>query len=132
MFDAKKEIDANLLYNTYGIEVMDFPEGRGDEYHDYKLYGGEIELCVYTQGGGDLHRLSRVIGYIAAIEDIENHRFLHKVKKLHDHKGELTVYWKEEPTDAEKDFMVKAWESKIGDGGGPVKHELIQVISSPL
>lgn len=33
-----------------------------------------------------------------------------KINTLHDHKGELTVYWVNEPNDEQKDIVRLAWE----------------------
>jgi hypothetical protein len=55
-----------------------------------------------------------VAGYVCALGG--NGEVLKKVSAVHDHEGTLTVKWKEEPTDQEKGFFLKAWSSVIGDG----------------
>jgi hypothetical protein len=34
------------------------------------------------------------------------------------------VFWNDAPSEAEKDFFVQAWASKIGDGSRNVEHEV--------
>lgn len=70
-----------------------------------------------------LVRIERVVGYICALSDhYGNEGLLNKIAKLHDHEGLLTVTWRSAPTDGEKDFLVKAWSSSIGDGADNVEH----------
>ncbi|MBC7454255.1 MAG: hypothetical protein H7335_11220 [Massilia sp.] len=72
-----------------------------------------------------LERLSRVYGYVMALADLDaSARFIEKVTQIHDHKGTLIVFWGEAPSEAEKDYFVQAWASKIGDGSDHVEHEL--------
>ncbi|GAB3549376.1 hypothetical protein GCM10027343_31020 [Noviherbaspirillum agri] len=72
-----------------------------------------------------IERLNRVYGYSVALADCAaNKTFLGKLSHLHDHKGVLTVVWYEVPTEEEKGFFVKAWNSKIGDETMHVEHEL--------
>lgn len=72
-----------------------------------------------------LERLSRVYGYVMALADrhaVEH--FIEKVTQIHDHKGTLIVFWNAVPGEAEKDYFVQAWASKIGDGSTNVEHEI--------
>jgi hypothetical protein len=75
-----------------------------------------------------LDRLNKVIGYICALaEHYGNRDLLNKIWRLHDHKGHLTVYWEYQPTPGEKEILLKAWESDIGDSpcdGSNVEHIL--------
>ncbi len=72
-----------------------------------------------------LERLSRVYGYVMALADGGAcERFIEKVTQIHDHKGTLIVFWNDAPSDAEKEYFVHAWASKIGDGSRNVEHEL--------
>lgn len=72
-----------------------------------------------------LERLSRVYGYVMALADgSTSHRFIEKVNQIHDHKGTLIVFWSDAPSDAEKQYFVHAWASKIGDGSSNVEHEV--------
>jgi hypothetical protein len=72
-----------------------------------------------------IERLNRVYGYAVGLADsAENTEFLGKLSRLHDHKGKLMVVWLAEPTEEEKGFFVKAWQSKIGDETANVEHEL--------
>jgi hypothetical protein len=72
-----------------------------------------------------LERLSRVYGYVMALADGgAGERFIEKVTQIHDHKGTLIVFWSGAPSDAEKQYFVHAWASKIGDGSSNVEHEV--------
>ncbi len=72
-----------------------------------------------------IERLTRVYGYVMALADASgNTGFVEKFTQLHDHKGSLIVFWNLEPTDAEREYFVKAWASKIGDGSSNVEHEI--------
>lgn len=52
-----------------------------------------------------------------------NKNILDEVAKLHDHKGTLTVSWKEKPINGEKEMFLKAWARCIGDGSDNVEYE---------
>lgn len=72
-----------------------------------------------------IERLNRVYGYAVALADVAgDNQFLGRFSHLHDHKGTLIVVWFEEPTEAQKQFFVRAWQSKIGDESDTVEHEL--------
>jgi hypothetical protein len=72
-----------------------------------------------------LERLTRVYGYAVAMADMAgNGDFIHKVAQIHDHKGALIVFWQDPPTEDEKSFFVRAWNSQIGDGSTNVEHEV--------
>ena len=72
-----------------------------------------------------IERLNRVYGYAVGLADIAGDaEFLGKLSQLHDHKGTLIVAWFEQPTDAQKSFFVKAWQSRIGDESASVEHEV--------
>lgn len=74
-----------------------------------------------------IERLNRVYGYVLGLADHHGFtEFITKFTQIHDHKGNLIVYWDIAPTDAEKEVFVKAWESKIGDGTNKVTHEVMQ------
>jgi hypothetical protein len=72
-----------------------------------------------------IERLTRVYGYAVALADASGSGpgFIEKFTQLHDHKGTLIVFWIDMPTDAERDYFVQAWASKIGDGSTNVEHE---------
>lgn len=72
-----------------------------------------------------IERLTRVYGYVMALADENGDaEFVEKFTQLHDHKGTLIVFWNDPPTDAEREYFVKAWASKIGDGSTNVEHEV--------
>lgn len=88
-----------------------------------------IDIDAESRDAWRLNRLNQVIGFVAALADhYGNKRLLGKVSHLYDHKGDLTVTWKKQPTDGEKEFFLKAWESRIGDGAGNVVHEVKSTI----
>jgi hypothetical protein len=94
---------------------------------DEAMYIGDIELsaCNQQTEPDRINRLERVVGYVAALsENSRRTSVLKQVKSLHDHKGQLTVTWRGNPTEAEKAFFLKAWESSIGDGADNVDHEI--------
>ncbi len=72
-----------------------------------------------------IERLTRVYGYVVALADLSGRStgFIEKFSQLHDHKGTLIVFWSEVPSEDEKQFFVRAWESKVGDGSSNVEHE---------
>jgi hypothetical protein len=71
-----------------------------------------------------IERLNRVYGYAMALADSSGRAgFVEKLTQLHDHKGTLIVFWNDAPHDAEKEFFVQAWSSKVGDGTASVEHE---------
>lgn len=71
-----------------------------------------------------IERLTRVYGYVVGLADyFGNPDFIGKISQIHDHKGQLIIFWAAEPTEQEKGFFVRAWESKIGDGTQNVAHE---------
>ena len=89
------------------------------------MYSDSIKLTAYAEEAQRLPRLERVIGYVQALADYYgNKQILDKVSKLYDHKGTMTVSWKEQPTDGEKEMFLKAWVSRIGDGADNVEHQI--------
>ncbi|MCD4817924.1 MAG: hypothetical protein K8S23_04470 [Candidatus Cloacimonetes bacterium] len=71
-----------------------------------------------------INRIHRLIGYAQALADNDNNEnFYKKINKIFDSKGSLTVEWKSKPTDEEKEYFQKAWESIITDyEANPVEH----------
>jgi hypothetical protein len=89
------------------------------------MYNDEIELSAYDGAESRMTRMQRVIGYASALADHYGNRdLLSKIKGLEDHKGTLTVTWGRAPTDGEKEILVRAWNSRIGDGADNVEHAL--------
>lgn len=71
-----------------------------------------------------LERLMRVYGYAVALADADGASdFVEKFGQLHDHKGTLIVFWHQAPTEQDKDFFARAWQSRMGDGTANVEHE---------
>lgn len=72
-----------------------------------------------------IERLTRVYGYVAALADVEgNASLIEKISQIHDHKGTLIIFWLVAPSDTEKSYFLRAWQSKIGDGSDHVEHEI--------
>lgn len=72
-----------------------------------------------------LERLNRVYGYAIGLADGSGDTTcITKLDRLHDHKGNLIVVWNEEPSEAQKNYFVRAWQSKVGDGTTHVEHEV--------
>lgn len=88
-------------------------------------YNDEIELTTNRPDTESwrIDRLERVVGYICSLEEIQGCDILSKIVSLDDHKGRLTVMWRQHPQDAEKAVILKAWQSRIGDGDD-VEHEV--------
>ena len=68
-----------------------------------------------------IHRLHRIIGYVYALSPT----LVAHIKKIHDHKGRLTVTWRIQPTDKAREVLTLAWSSSIGDLGDLVDHEFM-------
>lgn len=72
-----------------------------------------------------IERLNRTYGYAVGLADTAGDAaFLDKLSQLHDHKGTLTVVWFAPPSDAQKGYFAKAWNSKVGDETLHVEHEV--------
>ena len=72
-----------------------------------------------------IERLNRVYGYAVGLADQKgNKEFIGKLARLHDDRGTLIVFWIMAPTESEKEFMLQAWSSLIGDGTPNVAHEM--------
>jgi len=72
-----------------------------------------------------LERLNRVYGYAIGLADTDgNRQCITKLARLHDHKGRLTITWRQTPTMPEKAYFLRAWHSLIGDGSDHVDHNL--------
>lgn len=73
-----------------------------------------------------IERLSRVYGYAIALADVDgNAECITKLAKIHDHKGTLMVIWYAAPTPTEKNYFLRAWQSRIGDESTQVEHALM-------
>jgi len=72
-----------------------------------------------------LERLNRVYGYAIGLADAAGDReCIVKLDRLHDHKGNLIVVWNAEPSEQQRNFFVRAWQSQVGDGTTNVEHEI--------
>jgi len=72
-----------------------------------------------------LERLHEIWGYAYALsEKNESNSVIESVVGLHDHKGVLTVTWKNNPSDGQKAIFTSAWGSALGDCADNVEHEV--------
>jgi hypothetical protein len=76
-----------------------------------------------------LNRIQRLVGYAQALADLEgqvvDEEFYRKIYLISDHKGELTVIWNVEPSEEEKNWLQKAWDSSVtGYDTEPIIHEV--------
>jgi hypothetical protein len=76
-----------------------------------------------------LSRIQRVVGYAQALAELKgqvvDEEFFRKIYSIFDFKGFLTVVWNIEPTQEEKDWLQKAWESSVtGYETTEIEHEI--------
>jgi hypothetical protein len=71
-------------------------------------------------------RIYMIIGYAQAFADLDNNSdFYNKIESINDYKGSLTITWKTEPSDNEKDYLQKAWRSIVTDyEGNLIEHKI--------
>ncbi len=87
----------------------------------------KITATNSTTEADRIERLNRVYGYALGLADAAgNQEFLGKLSHIHDHKGRLMVVWFNPPTEQEKEFFTRAWQSKIGDETVNVEHQVEQ------
>ena len=86
---------------------------------DFKMYPYNIEIDGARANDDQSWRINRIymiIGYAQAIADIDNNEdFYKKIKSIYDYKGSLIITWITSPTEIEKKYMQKAWESIVTD-----------------
>lgn len=78
----------------------------------------EVHLTASDESPHRIERLNRVLGYFYS-RCPQSYEDLHQ---LEDHRGTLTVTWNQKPSPFAKGIAKQAWESPIGDGGGPIVH----------
>ena len=102
------ETDTNTTMYPYDIEI-DAVRADDDQYWR-------------------INRLHRVLAYAQALADIDNNEgFYLKIRSIYDHKGRPFVEWKLSPSEDEKRYLQKAWESIVTDyEGSPIEHTTIQ------
>jgi hypothetical protein len=93
------------------------------------MYPYNIEIDGARANDDQPWRISRIymiIGYAQALADIDNNEdFYKKIKSIYDYKGSLTVTWITSPTEEEKEYLRKAWESAVTDfEGNDIDHEI--------
>lgn len=67
-------------------------------------------IIVRTCGSGTDYNDERLQLLKKMIEFPEHEELNKKIFKLHDHKGDLSVYWYENPTESQKEHVKHAWE----------------------
>jgi hypothetical protein len=74
-----------------------------------------------------IYRIHRILGYAQAIADLDNNEaFYKKVSGFCDEKGILFVTWFIEPTEKEKEYIKKAWESIVTDyESNEIEHDVL-------
>ncbi|NTY90423.1 hypothetical protein [Pseudomonas putida] len=83
----------------------------------------DIEVSAYDPDRKRLTRLHHVLGYAAAMMDVNGiGRLASRVAGVHDHKGILQVHWISVPVDVERHVFKQAWGSQVGDGTDQVEH----------
>jgi hypothetical protein len=61
-----------------------------------------------------VQRIHRILGYAQALADIDNNEdFYKKIANINDQKGMLSVAWNKRPTEKEKEYLQKAWDSIV-------------------
>jgi hypothetical protein len=94
------------------------------------MYSNKIEIDG-TRANEDqqwrIYRIHRIIGYAQALADLDiNEDFFKKIVGIYDDKGTLYISWHTEPTNNEKEYLQKAWESVVTDyEGNPIEHEIL-------
>ncbi len=69
-------------------------------------------------------RIHRILGYAQALADIDNNEdFYKKITQIYDYKGMLSVTWNKRPTEKEKEYVKKGWQSIVTDyEGSSIRH----------
>lgn len=86
-------------------------------------------IIVRTDGSGTFHSDDRLKLLKQMIEYHDIYKLSKKIFKLHDHKGNLSVYWFEFPTDSEKKIVLDAWEFLCEYN---IEHFLIKIIEREI
>jgi hypothetical protein len=75
-----------------------------------------------------IYRIHRIIGYAQALaDDNNNEEYFRKIGSIYDQKGSLFITWKQKPTEQEKEYLQKAWESVVTDYEmNPIEHEIAE------
>lgn len=97
---------------------------------DIEMYPYKIELEVGKNNedyNWRIYRIQRIVGYAQALAELDNNEdYCSKIDSFDDYKGDMTVTWKTEPTEKEKDYLQKAWASVVaGFEGNLIEHEMI-------
>lgn len=91
------------------------------------MYLNKIEISASRSDDDQywrIHRIYLIIGYAQSIADSNgNEDFYKNIKSIYDDKGRLTIIWFEQPTNEEKNYLKKAWESIVTDNeSNPIEH----------
>lgn len=97
---------------------------------ELKMYPYKIEIDANRADEGEhwrIYRIHRIVGYAQALADTDvNEDYFKKIKSIYEYKGHLTVNWEIEPSETEKGYLQKAWESIVTDyESNPVEHEIV-------
>jgi hypothetical protein len=96
---------------------------------DIEMYPYKIEIDGSRYDGNPdfrIYRIQRIVGYAQALAELDNNEeFCSKIKSIYDYKGDLTIAWISEPTEAEKGYLQKAWGSVVACcEGNQIEHEI--------
>jgi hypothetical protein len=76
-------------------------------------------LRTDSQGGSYDNERLKIVRSILQYYKYEN------IDLIHDHKGTLTVIWKKDPTDNDKEHLLRIWEAM---GESCIEHKLLTYI----
>ncbi len=89
------------------------------------------DLIIDGDGASDdkhwrVLRIHMLLGYAQALADLNaNEDFYKKIESIYDFEGTLIVTWKTEPTEEEKTYICKGWNSVVTDyEGNDIIHEV--------
>lgn len=85
---------------------------------------GQLQSFMVTATNSDTEgwrivRLKRVLDALRRHPDEP----VWKIEGVHDHKGELSVVWRDAPIENDLTAVQSIWHSRIGDGSGNINHQ---------
>jgi len=70
-------------------------------------------------------RISRLNNVIEELKLNKKIEVLNKINNIHDHKGLLSVNWKNIPTEKDMSIIKEIWLSRVGDMSDTIEHLII-------
>lgn len=80
-----------------------------------------MELSAYDGTSHRIERLKKAAKIATAICGLSEQQASVLITELHDHKGQLQVYWNHEPTSLQRNAFAVAWE-QCKEPGANVTH----------